>query len=299
MTDLATTPRVLLLGSDGMLGRAWHELAAREGLPLHTRAFPAFDLTRREHVEALPLSEVDVVVNCTGWTDVDGAETREADATALNGDGVGWLAEGCRAADCTLVHYSTDYVFEGDATRPYAVDHPRAPCNAYGRSKAVGEERIETVLSGRSSSGSAAGEHGFLLLRTSWLYAPWGVNFVRTMARLGRQKEGLKVVNDQRGRPTSAEHLAATSLALLRRGVTGTLHVTDGGECTWYELACAVIERVNPACLVSPCTSAEFPRPARRPAYSVLDLGPTEALLGPMPGWQAQVAGVVARLPEE
>jgi dTDP-4-dehydrorhamnose reductase len=282
-----STLRVLLLGPDGMLGRAWHELAVREQLLLHARAYPAFDLTREDHVEALPLSDVDVVVNCTGWTDVDGAETREVEATALNGTGVGWLAEGCRTAGCLLVHYSTDYVFEGDAPAPYVVDHPRAPLNAYGRSKAVGEERIE---------GSGA-EH--LLLRTSWLYAPWGNNFVRTMARLGRQRAELKVVHDQRGRPTSAEHLAAASLALVRRGARGTLHVTDGGECTWYELARAVIERVNPACVVTPCSTAEFPRPARRPAYSVLDLGPTEALLGSMPPWPSHVASVVARLPEE
>jgi dTDP-4-dehydrorhamnose reductase len=280
-------PRVLLLGADGMLGRAWHELATREGLPLETRVFPAFDLTRREHVEALPLREGDVVVNCSGWTDVDGAETREAEATALNGEGVGWLAEGCREAGCVLVHYSTDYVFSGDATAPYAVDHPRAPLGAYGRSKAVGEERIE-------SSGA---QH--LIVRTSWLYAPWGNNFVRTMARLGRAKDSVKVVSDQRGRPTSAEHLAAASLALVRKRARGTLHVTDGGECTWYELARAVIERVNPGCTVMPCTTAEFPRPARRPAYSVLDLRETEALLGPMPAWQEQVAGVVARLPVE
>lgn len=282
-----SNPRVILLGSGGMLGRAWLQLAEREGLQLVAFDFPDFDLTRREDLGRLPLATMDVVVNCTGWTDVDGAETREAEATALNGDAVGRLAEECHGFGCLLVHYSTDYVFSGDATAPYAVDHPRAPLNAYGRSKAVGEVRIE-------ASGA---EH--LLLRTSWLYAPWGNNFVRTMARLGRQKDSLKVVHDQRGRPTSAEHLAATSLALVRKGARGTLHVTDGGECTWYELARAVIEQVNPTCTVTPCTTAEFPRPARRPAYSVLDLGPTEAVVGPMPPWQDHVAGVVARLPVE
>ncbi|MCX4241002.1 dTDP-4-dehydrorhamnose reductase [Paraliomyxa miuraensis] len=296
---MASNPaRILLLGADGMLGRAWDQLARREGLAIEPRTYPAFDLTRREHVAALPIREVDAVINCTGWTDVDGAETHEAQATALNGDGVGWLAEACRDAGRdvgrVLVHYSTDYVFEGDATAPYAVDHPRAPLNAYGRSKAVGEERIEAALGG--SDGGA--DPGFLLLRTSWLYAPWGNNFVRTMARLGKERSELRVVDDQRGRPTSAEHLAATSLALLRRGARGTLHVTDGGECTWYELARAVIERVDPTCRVLPCTSAEFPRPARRPSYSVLDLGPTEALVGPMPPWTSMVADVVARLPE-
>lgn len=279
--------RVLVLGPDGMLGQAWLALLQREGLTHDVRSYPDFDLTQREHVQALPREGFDVVVNCTGYTNVDGAEEHEDDATALNGHGVGWLAEHCRAMDATLVHYSTDYVFEGDATAPYAVDHTRAPLNAYGRSKAVGEELIE-------QSGAR-----FLLLRTSWLYAPWANNFVRTMARLGKTKESLSVVDDQRGRPTSAEHLASASLALLRKDATGTLHVTDGGECTWYGLAKAVIEQVNPACVVSPCTTADFPRPAKRPAYSVLDLAPTEALIGPMPAWQEQVADVVRRLPEE
>ncbi len=284
MVDATSSPRVLLLGADGMLGQAWHRLLQGEGLVHDTRLFPDFDLTKREHVEGLPLGEFDVVVNCTGWTNVDGAETDEAAATVLNGDCVGWLADQCAARSCTLVHYSTDYVFEGDATSPYPVDHPRSPLNAYGRSKAVGEERIE-------ASGAA-----FLLLRTSWLYAPWAGNFVRTMARLGKERDSLKVVDDQRGRPTSAEHLAATSLALLGKNARGILHVTDGGECTWCDLARAVIEAVNPSCTVSPCTTDEFPRPARRPAYSVLDLGPTEALVGPMPHWTEQVAAVVARL---
>lgn len=287
MADVLPLPRVLLLGADGMLGQAWQQVLTRESLPHDTRLFPAFDLTDRPQVDALPLSDFDLVVNCTGWTNVDGAETDEAGATALNGDGVGWLADGCAAAGRTLVHYSTDYVFSGDATTPYPVDHPRAPLNAYGRSKAVGEQRIE-------DSGAR-----HLLLRTSWLYAPWANNFVRTMARLGRQRDSLKVVHDQRGRPTSAEHLAATSLALYRHGSEGTFHVTDGGECTWYELAKAVIDRVNPSCTVSPCTTDEFPRPAKRPAYSVLDLSLTESAVGPMPLWTELVAGVVDRLPEE
>ncbi|MEM9463406.1 MAG: dTDP-4-dehydrorhamnose reductase [Myxococcota bacterium] len=287
MSDVDPNPRVLLLGADGMLGQAWARLLRAQGLPHQTRLFPAFDLTCREHVDGLPLVEVDVVVNCTGYTNVDGAQTDEAGATALNGDGVGWLAEHCARADCTLVHYSTDYVFSGQATTPYPVDHPRDPLSAYGRSKAVGEERIE-------ASGAR-----YLLVRTSWLYAPWGGNFVRTMARLGRERDALKVVHDQRGRPTSAEHLAATSLALLRKGATGPLHVTDGGECSWYEFARAIISQVNPACTVTPCTTEEFPRPAPRPPYSVLDLSRTEALVGPMPAWTDQVAAVVDRLSEE
>src|SRR5690606_41203248 len=129
-----------------------------------------------------------------------------------------------------------------------------------------------------------------------WLYAPWGKNFVRTIAKLASERPELKVVDDQRGRPTSAEHLARASLALLEGGARGTFHVTDGGECTWFELAREVAAKVAPSCRVVPCTTAEHPRPAKRPAYSVLDLRETEARIGPMPDWRATVASVLARV---
>lgn len=279
--------RALLVSPDGMLGRALSALLASQGVVVTEVGYPAFDLTKDETLDAVDWSAVDVVLNCAAWTDVDGAEANEAGATAVNGEGVGRLAQRCRDAGAVLVHYSTDYVFDGKASAPYAVDHPRSPVNAYGRSKAVGETRIELC----------GAEH--LIIRTSWLYAPWGGNFVRTMARLGRDKDSLRVVDDQRGRPTSAEHLASATWALLGKGARGMFHVTDGGECSWYELAKAVIEAVDPTCKVEPCTSEEFPRPAPRPAYSVLDLSQTEALIGPMPAWQDNVADVVKRLPSE
>ena len=276
--------RVLLVSPDGMLGRAWKALLTGQGASVTEVAYPAFDLTKPETLDAVDWSAIDVVLNCSGWTDVDGAESDEAGATAVNGDGVGRLAERCKGAGATLVHYSTDYVFDGTAREPYPVDHPRAPVNAYGRSKARGEVLIE-------DSGVA-----HLIVRTSWLYAPWGGNFVKTMARLGAQRDSLRVVDDQHGRPTSAEHLASATRALLGNKARGMFHVTDGGQCTWYELAKAVIEAVDPTCKVDPCTSEEFPRPAPRPAYSVLDLSKTEALIGPMPAWTDNVADVVSRL---
>jgi dTDP-4-dehydrorhamnose reductase len=183
-----------------------------------------------------------------------------------------------------LLHFSTDYVFDGKASAPYRADAPVDPLGAYGRTKAAGEQAIH-------ASGAR-----HLIVRTSWLYAPWGNNFVRTMARLTRDKPSLKVVDDQRGRPTSAEHLAATALALLDRGATGTFHVTDGGECTWYEFTLAIAKQLGRTCTIAPCTTAEFPRPAPRPAYSVLDLSQTEALLGPMPDWRVNLVEVLARL---
>ena len=151
------------------------------------------------------------------------------------------------------MHYSTDYVFPGDASAPYAVDAPRAPIGAYGRSKLLGEQR---------SSRSAA---EWLCLRTSWLYAPWGKNFVLTIAGLARERQSLRVVNDQRGRPTCCETLAWITERLLDAGERGMRHACDGGECTWFDLATDIAARVNPSCVVEPCATSEYPRPARRP----------------------------------
>jgi len=285
MTNALGRGPVILIGHDGMLGTAWKAELDRAGVPHEDVGFPAFDLTRRDHIDALPIAAGSVVVNCSGWTNVDAAETDEAGATRLNGDGVGMLAERCATVSATLVHYSTDYVFDGDATLPYPVDELQRPLSAYGRSKAIGERKLW-------ASGASA-----LLVRTSWLYAPWGNNFVRTIAKLARERPTLSVVDDQRGRPTSAEHLASATRRLLDADVRGIVHLTDGDECTWFGFAKAIAAAVAPSCEVRPCTTAEFPRPARRPSYSVLDLSRAEAVLGPMPPWQAGLADVLARLP--
>ena len=274
----------VIVGARGMLGRAWNELLAREGRPSVQLDLPDFDLTQRAQVEQVVRDDTTAVLNCAAYTDVDKAEQDEATATKLNGTAVALLAEVCAKRSVPLVHYSTDYVFAGDASEPYRVDQPHAPLNAYGRSKAVGEAAI----------WRAAGPH--LVLRTSWLYAPWANNFVRTMFKLTRDKDSLRVVNDQRGRPTSAEHLARTTLALLDKRARGTLHVTDGGACTWFEFASEIGRIAGHKARVEPCTSSEFVRPAKRPAYSVLDLEPTEKLVGPMPDWHVNLADVMARL---
>lgn len=274
----------LILGAGGMLGRALRELIARRGERFVARDLPEFDLTDPAQVREALREPFDAVLNCAAYTNVDGAESDEAAATRANGHGVQVLATACAERGVPVVHYSTDYVFAGDATRPYRVDEPHAPLNAYGRSKAVGERAL----------WEAQGPH--LLLRTSWLYAPWGNNFVRTIYKASRERDELRVVNDQRGRPTSAEHLARVTLALLEKHARGTFHVTDGGECTWFELAREVAAQVAPSCRIVPCTTAEHPRPAKRPAYSVLDLRETEARIGPMPDWRENVASVLARV---
>lgn len=272
---------VVVVGSAGMLGRAFTELLGARRIPHVAVDLPVIDVADAKSVARELGPGTATVINCAAFTDVDGAEQREAEATRVNGEGVRVLAERCLGLGATLLHFSTDYVFDGRADRPYRVDQPRAPLNAYGRSKAVGEELL-------LRSGAQA-----LLVRTSWLYAPWGKNFVLTMRELLRTRAHIKVVDDQVGRPTSARHLADRSLALLDRGCRGVHHLTDGGQCSWYALACRVKELTGSACRIERCTTADFPRPATRPAYSVLDLSAAEAVLGPMPPWQENVAAAL------
>jgi dTDP-4-dehydrorhamnose reductase len=275
---------ILIVGDRGMLGRAVRELLDRSARAYQGFDLPSFDAAEPNQVAELFAKPWSAVINCAAFTNVDGAESNEAVAFRGNATAPKLLSEACARAGIPLLHFSTDYVFSGQATAPYPADAPRQPLGAYGRTKAAGEEAI-------LSSGAR-----FLIVRTSWLYAPWANNFVRTMAKLTRDKPSLKVVSDQRGRPTSAEHLAKTSLALLDRGASGIFHVTDGGECTWYDFTVAIAKTLGRSCTIEPCTTAEFPRPAPRPAYSVLDLSKTEALLGPMPDWHDNLASVLARL---
>jgi len=274
----------LLIGVGGMLHRAWAELLDARGLTHEDPPLDKLDLTRPETLSVF-LDGPRLVVNCAAYTDVDRAESEEPAAAAVNGAGAGALAARAAQAGAFLVHYGTDYIFDGAAPRPYRPDAATAPLNAYGRGKLRGERLL-------AESGCA-----HLLVRTSGLYAPWGRNFVRTIAELARRRESLRVVNDQVMRPTSAEWLARASLDLLDRGATGIFHVTDGGEpCTWFELAAEIVRLAGLACRLEPCTTKEFGRPAARPAYSVLDMERTEQLIGRMPDWRANLAAVMARL---
>lgn len=283
--QLQSIAPVLLIAPHGMLGRAWRQLLDQQHIAYHALGRPELDLASPASITRALAAGYQTVINCAAWTDVDGAETHPSDAQRINSDGPAHLADACRKTNATFVHYSTDYVFAGQAHAPYPTDHPRDPINAYGRTKADGEQRIE-------ASGC---KH--LIVRTSWLYAPWGNNFVRTMARLTAQRDTLRVVSDQRGRPTSCQHLAKVSLALLEAQARGIYHVTDAGECTWHEFTCEIARQLGNTCDIQPCTSAEFPRPAARPSYSVLDLSKTQAITGPLPHWRDNLAKVLAQLP--
>jgi dTDP-4-dehydrorhamnose reductase len=275
---------IVIIGADGMLGRCWTELLTARGIDHVATVLEELDITDASAVDRVVVPGTQWVVNCAAYTLVDAAEEHEALANDVNGHAAGRMAERCKDVGAKLLHYSTDYVFDGTANAPYPTDHDRSPVNAYGRSKALGEELIER-------SGV---EH--LLVRSSWLYAPWATNFVLTMRGLTKSRESLRVVNDQLGRPTDSRRLAEVSLDLAERGSRGIFHVTDGGECSWFELAALIGEVVNPDCRVEPCTSDEFPRPARRPAYSVLDISATEDLVGPLIPWEDRVRDVLALL---
>lgn len=270
----------LVIGSTGMLGRAVVQELATRGLP-----FTAFD---REHLDLRDHARIAQVpatfthiINCAGYTDVDQAEQNEELATQLNGSAIAALAKRCLATGAVLVHFSSDYVFNGLETAPYRTEHRREPINAYGRSKAIGEEALE-------SSGAK-----FLCVRTSWLYAPWGKNFALTMMHLLGKKTALRVVNDQRGRPTSCSQLARVTLNLLDSEATGIFHVTDSGECTWFGFAEEIKRQLGHHCRVESCSSAEHIRPAKRPGYSVLDLSKTEEITGKLPNWKENLRAVL------
>jgi dTDP-4-dehydrorhamnose reductase len=232
------------------------------------------------------------VVNAAGWTDVDGAEADEAAATRANGEGARLLAESCARHGAALLHVSTDYVFAGDATRPYPEDAPTAPLNAYGRGKLAGERAVLGVLPGRG-----------YVVRTAWLYGAHGRNFVTTVLGLAGRREHLDVVDDQVGQPTWSRSLAVRladlgAAALAGRAPAGVYHGTASGQVTWYGLARAVFELagLDPG-RIGPTTSDRFPRPARRPSYSVLGHdGWARAGLPPMPDWYAELATALPEL---
>lgn len=270
--------RVLVLGSTGMVGRAWCQLLSRLGTA-HTGVHrPDFDLADPGSIDRALSGDYDLVVNAAAWTDVDGAEADEQGAARANAQGVEQIARVCERSETTLITYSTDYVFDGRGSVPYPIDAPIDPINAYGRSKALGEALLRD-----------AGEN-HILIRTSWVHAPWGKNFVLTMRDLTTARESLSVVDDQQGRPSSALSIARGSLDLFTRGALGTWHLTDAGECSWHGLACAVRDHLNADCTIDACTSEAFPRPAARPGYSVLDIEATQGLIGDRPRWQSTVA---------
>jgi dTDP-4-dehydrorhamnose reductase len=277
----------MILGPSGQVGTAFSRLVESPAL-VPRRLLDLAHLEDGSLGALIDAHRPDVVVNCAAYTAVDRAETEEALATEINGRAVGRLAAACAARDIVFVSYSSDYVFDGAGSRPYVESDPTDPINAYGRSKLVGEQAM-----------AQAGGRG-LMIRTSWVVSGTHPNFVATMLRLARGGTPLRVVSDQRGCPTVAADLAAGTIAAVEAGATGLLHLANGGETTWYDLARAAIELAGmDAGLVSACTTDEYPTPARRPRYSVLGSERREGLgVPPLPRWKDSLPAVVSGLLE-
>jgi dTDP-4-dehydrorhamnose reductase len=244
---------LLVTGAGGMLGRDVMRLAT-DAVGLTRAELDVADAAAVEH--ALLELRPDAVINCAGYTDVDGAESDEAAATLVNGDGAGNVAAAAALVGAFVVHPSTDYVFDGTKQTPYVESDPTGPRSAYGRSKLAGERTV------------AEATGAYAIVRTSWLFGVAGKNVVETMLRLGPQ---VRVVDDQVGCPTYTGHLARALLDIAESRAAGILHVAGAGACSWYEFAAEVFRRAGRDDVeLSPCATADFPRPAPRPAYSVL-----------------------------
>jgi len=297
---------LLLTGCNGQVGfelqRALAPIArlycaTRNGrLPGGTEAV-AFDLDQPSTLTAtLDRLQPQIVVNAAAWTAVDKAESEQAAAFRANAESVDAIARWCAAHGALLVHYSTDYVFAGNGDRPWREDDPVAPLGVYGASKLAGEDAIR-------ASGC---DH--LILRTAWVYAARGQNFLRTMLRLGAERDVLRVVADQIGAPTPARWIAATTAALLARlgaarDVRRTLHLVAGGQTSWHGFAEAIVADAHAAGLlprtprVEAIATADYPTPAKRPAYSVLDCRAlAESYELALPDWRDGLRQVIAEM---
>jgi dTDP-4-dehydrorhamnose reductase len=288
-----TRKRIALIGAHGMLAKSVIQHAPVDCDFSHLD-LPDFDLTDSHQVdETISRLSPAVIINCAAFTNVDGCETQEEQATRVNGAGAGFLAHAAKRARAALVHISTDYVFDGNKTVPYTEEDLPNPQSAYGRSKLAGEQAIID-----------SGLEQYFIIRTSWLYGPSGKNFVETILRLAQEREELRVVADQIGTPTFTADLAQAIFNLLALDMShpsrltpyegyGIYHYSNSGQCSWYEFACAIVQKfVEGGGLIKvksilPIKTEEYPLPATRPAYSVFDKSKYSRATGAyVPTWQ-------------
>jgi dTDP-4-dehydrorhamnose reductase len=259
-------------GAAGMVGHDLRDALTARGEDFVALSKAGFDISDARIVDTT-VREVqpDVIVNCAAYTKVDAAEENEHLASAINGAAVEFLAEAANAVGALLVQISTDFVFDGASTAPYETADQTAPLSAYGRSKLLGEH-------------AASHANRFVILRTAWLFGRHGPNFVEAIRnQIRKGTNPLRVVNDQRGRPTYTPHLADAIIRIVESGATGVVHYADAPECTWFDFAKEIVAQSGAAVDVKPVTTDEFPRPARRPAYSVLSTERYEQLTGAKP----------------
>jgi dTDP-4-dehydrorhamnose reductase len=243
-----------------MLGQDVREAALAAGHEPVALARAELDIANLGAIQAaVESSHPDAVINCAAWTNVDGAESDYDGALAANGPAAGNVARVAAQAGAFTIHVSSDYVFDGTKREPYVESDPVGPVSGYGRSKLAGETAVAEAAPGRHT-----------IVRSSWLFGACGPCFPKTILKLAGERDTLRVVDDQVGCPTYTGHLAEALVGLAESRPTGVLHVAADGDCSWFEFAREIVQRAGAECEVSPCTTEEFPRPAPRPAYSVL-----------------------------
>jgi dTDP-4-dehydrorhamnose reductase len=277
--------KVVVTGAKGQLGQdVMKQLQAENHEAIGTDR-ENLDITKEANVLKF-ISEVkpDVILHCAAYTNVDAAENDRDTAYQINALGTEYLAKAAKAVDAKMLYISTDYVFDGTATKPYEVDQPTKPLGVYGETKFAGEEMLKQYV------------EKYFIVRTAWVFGIGGNNFVKTMIRLGEERGEVGVVHDQVGSPTYTVDLASLMLELMKTDKYGTYHATNGGVCSWYEFAVEIFKQAGMSQVkVSPLTTDQFPRPAQRPAYSVLSKRKMEeAGFTPLRDWKEALSAYLA-----
>lgn len=284
-----------MTGANGQLGHEMQSVAEKSGDKFVftdvAGGYERLDITDVEAVRRMVAErEIEVIVNCAAYTNVDKAETDVELADMLNNKAAGNLAQAMKEVDGTLIHVSTDYVFQGDRNVPCREEWPTNPLGVYGKTKLAGEKSIEAT----------GCKH--IIIRTAWLYSKWGKNFVKTMQNLTATRDTLKVVFDQVGTPTYAGDLAAVIGHIIGSGQldkTGVYHFSNEGVCSWFDFAKAICELSGNTCDIQPCYSEEFPSPVERPHFSVLDKSKLKSTFGvTVPYWTDSLKKCIAELAE-
>ncbi|WP_324754855.1 dTDP-4-dehydrorhamnose reductase [Roseovarius sp. Pro17] len=281
--------RLLVFGQTGQVAR---ELARRAPEATYLGRSEADLSDPAACAAAIKQHRPDAVINAAAWTAVDKAESDEAAATIVNGDAPKAMARACAALSIPMVHISTDYVFDGGDGAPFAPDHATAPLGAYGRSKLAGEVGVRTELPGNH-----------IILRTSWVFSAHGANFLKTMLRLGSERDSLTVVADQIGGPTPASAIAEACLTCVAKlnedpGLSGTYHLSGAPDVSWADFARAIMAKAGLTCRIDDIPSSDYPTPARRPADSRMDCATLTQLGLTRPDWRQGMAAVIAELGE-
>lgn len=274
---------LLITGANGQLGQEFQALQGQfPNLSFRFLDKAELDITDARAIEAY-FSDHDIqyCINCAAYTAVDKAESEPEQARLINVEGPRLLARACAERDTRLIHFSTDYVYDGRHNRPFSEDHPTQPQSVYARTKLEGEQAAQAELPSTT------------IIRTSWVYSSFGHNFVKTMLRLGRERDELRVVFDQIGTPTYARHLAHAVLQMIGQhqeegtDLSGIFHYSNEGVCSWYDFALSIFELKGIACRVQPIESKDYPTPAARPHFSLLNKQKVKEQFGlQIPHWR-------------